>query len=97
MQKVAGVDSVRVSLNDGLTILDLRPGNSVTIANLRQIIRNNGFVSREAEVVATGRARSLNGRPVFEVSGTGEQLTVASDPKPIGDEWRMTVKGKNNP
>ena len=52
MQKVDGVQSVRVSLNDGLTILDLKPGNAVTIARLRQIVKNNGFVSKEAGVIA---------------------------------------------
>ena len=52
MQKVDGVQSVRVSLNDGLTILDLKAGNAVTLAKLRQIIKNNGFVSKEATAVA---------------------------------------------
>ena len=55
MQKVDGVQSVRVSLNDGLTILDLKAGNAVTLAKLRQIIKNNGFVSKEATAVARGR------------------------------------------
>ena len=56
MQKVDGVQSVRVSLNDGITILELKPGNAVTIAKLRQIIKNNGFVSQEAHVIARGRS-----------------------------------------
>ena len=54
MQKVDGVQSVKVSLNDGLTILDLKPDNAVTLAKLRQVIKNNGFVSKEAQIVARG-------------------------------------------
>ena len=91
MEKVDGVDKVRVSLNDGLTILDLKPSNTITIAKLRQIIKNNGFVSRDAAVIARGEAKSVAGRRVFEVSETGEQLVPAADPQRVGDAWRLTL------
>ena len=88
MQKVEGVQAVRVSLNDGLTILDLKPGNGVTLAKLRQIIKNNGFVSKEASVVARG---ATNGARGFAVSGTNEQLSLAASPQQVGDDWRLSV------
>jgi hypothetical protein len=91
MQKVDGVETIRVSLNDGLTILDLKPGNTVTLANLRQIIKNNGFVSKEAQVVARGTAGTVDGKPVFEVSGTRERFVTASPPQRSGDDWRFAV------
>jgi len=91
MQKVDGVETIRVSLNDGLTILDLKPGNTVTLATLRQIIKNNGFVSKEAQVVANGTAASADGKPMFEVSGTRERLAASSAPQQSGDAWRLTV------
>ena len=76
MQKVTGVVSVRVSLNEGLTVLDLKPGNNVTLAHLRQVIRNNGFVTREAQVVAAGVVSTAGGAVVFEVSGSRERFTL---------------------
>ena len=88
MQKVDGVQTVRVSLNDGLTILDLKPGNTVTLAKIRHIIKNNGFVSKEAAVVARG---TLSDSKVFVVSGTNEQLTPSSPPQNVADAWRFTV------
>jgi hypothetical protein len=88
MQKVDGVQSVRVSLNDGLTILDLKPGNTVTLANLRQIIKNSGFVSKEVNVVARG---ATNGPRGFVVSGTNEQLSLSASPQQAADDWRFTV------
>ena len=91
MQKVDGVEAVRVSLNDGLTILDLKPDNTVTLAKLRQIIKNNGFVSKDAHVVARGTATTANDKPVFDVSGTHERLLTASMAQPSGDDWRFTV------
>ena len=39
MRKVDGVQNVEVKLKDGLTILELRAGNNVTLANLRTIIK----------------------------------------------------------
>ena len=91
MQKVDGVQSVRVSLNDGLTILDLNPGNAVTLARLRQIIKNNGFVSKDASLLARGTAK---GERVFVISGTNEEVVASGTPQRAGDEWRLTVPSK---
>jgi hypothetical protein len=88
MQKVDGVQAARVSLKDGLTILDLKPGNAVTLARLRQIIKNNGFVSKEATVLARGGA---NGPRGFVVSGTNEQLSATASPQQVADDWRLIV------
>ncbi|HWI16326.1 MAG TPA: hypothetical protein VNT81_01175 [Vicinamibacterales bacterium] len=76
MQKVAGVASVRVSLNEGLTVLELTPGNTVTLVRLREIIRNNGFPTREARVVAIGTAVSTGNDLALEVAGTRERFPI---------------------
>ena len=80
MQKIQGVERVRVSLKEGLTILDLRPDNRVTLSRLRQVIKNNGFVPKDAEVVARGTPSASDAKAVFEVSGTRERLTPATPP-----------------
>jgi hypothetical protein len=88
MRKVEGVDKVTVSLKDGLTVLELKPGNSVTLGNLRTIIKNNGFVSRDAVIVAKGTVAGTDG---FEVSGTRERLPITG--KPLADAkglWHLT-------
>ena len=88
MLKVDGVQNVRVSLNEGLTILDLKPGNSVTLARLRQIIKNNGFVSKDASLIARGTAK---GERIFVVSGTNEEVALAGSPQRVAEEWRLAV------
>jgi hypothetical protein len=88
MQKVDGIQTVRVSLKDGLTILDLKPGNGVTLAKLRQIIKNNGFVSKEATVIASGHP---DGSSAFVVAGTDERLPVSAPAKAQGGDWRLSV------
>ena len=90
MQKVEGVNEVRVSLKDGLTVLDLKPSNRVTLAKLREIIKNNGFVSRDAAIVAAGTETKV-GAGVFEVSGTGERLPLTGRAVADGQgNWRLT-------
>jgi hypothetical protein len=91
MLKVDGVQDVRVSLNEGLTILELKAGNTVTLSALRQIVKNNGFVSKEAKVRARGTATSMDGKPLFDVSGTHERLVLTASPQSSGEEWVISV------
>ena len=86
MRKVEGVQDVRVSLKDGLTVVDLRPENKVTLARLRGVIKHNGFVSKETQITARG---SVSG-DTFEVSGTGERLLFAQKPVASGDRWQFS-------
>jgi hypothetical protein len=91
MQKVDGVQTVKVSLNDGLTILDLKPDNTVTLARRRQVIKSNGFVSKEAQIVARGSIATESGATGFEVSGTRERLVPIGQAQQTGDLWRLSV------
>ena len=88
MQKVDGVQTVRVSLKDGLTILDLKPGNAATLAKLREVIKNNGFVSKEANIVASGHP---DGSDAFIVGGTNERIPVSTPPQSTSGDWRLSV------
>jgi hypothetical protein len=76
MRKIAGVKAVRVTLNDGLTVLDLDAGNAVTLAQLRTVLKNNGFVSREARIEAAGTVAASGGGLTFSISGTGETFPL---------------------
>lgn len=91
MQKVPGVENVHVSLKDGLTSIDLESDNTVTVARLRQIIKNNGFVSKDVRVLAAGTPKPAGGRPGFEISRTNEVVHTRSDPQRAGDLWQFTV------
>jgi hypothetical protein len=91
MKKVTAVSDVRVSLKDGLTVLDLKPGNTVTLAGLRLIIKNNGFVAKEATVIARGQP-DVQDPVTFVVSGTNERLTLSSPPHESGEDWQCNVR-----
>src|SRR5688500_9162125 len=100
MQKLNGVVSVRVSLNQGLTVLELKPGNSVTLARLREVIRNNGFVTREATVVPTGTDATSGIDLACDVEGTRERfLTLMStnEQRQRANELRAKAKAATAP
>src|SRR5688572_453702 len=100
MQKVAGVSAVRVSLKEGLTVLELKPGNTVTVARLREVIRNNGFVTREAKVVASGMVSASGNDLAFDVGGTRERFVVlagTNEQRQRADELRANAKAATAP
>ncbi len=83
-----GVRDGRVALNEGKTILDLKPGYAVTLARIRRVIKSNGFVTKEATMLARG---STAGERRFAVSGTNEQVELSAPPKRVEDAWQLAV------
>jgi hypothetical protein len=83
------VDSVVVSLNQGLATVKLKPGNMVTMEQLRKAVEKNGFVTKQAEVTVRGQLL-FSGKPRLKVLGTHETyyLTPASANGSIPANWQ---------
>lgn len=79
VRKLEGVESVEVSLERGQASIRLRPGNRVTLQHLRQLVKNNGFSSREATVTVFGELLQDGADIVLSVAGLNVVLTVAPD------------------
>jgi copper chaperone CopZ len=77
VHRMTGVKSVQVSLKTGLIGIQLMPGNTLKMTDLRKRIQDNGFRPMEARVTALGR---LSGSK-FEVIGTGESYDVPDPDK----------------
>ena len=80
IKKIAGVESVNVSLKSGLVSIKLAPGNTVRMEQIRKAILDDAFMPKGAKVVATGKLVSQNGKLQFEVAGTNETFPVVSTP-----------------
>lgn len=79
LQKIDGVDTVKVTLNDGKASVTLKPLNKVTLAQVRSVIEKNGFTPKAAAVVAETEVIAGPGdQPQLRVSGTNETFPVAS-------------------
>ncbi len=79
VRKLEGVESVEVSLERGLASIQLRAGNSITLQQLRQLVKNNGFNPREASVTVVGELIQEGADATLSVTGTSAVLTVAPD------------------
>jgi hypothetical protein len=79
LQKQRGVEAVEVSLEKAIVDVRLRAGNGITLSQIRDIIKSNGFTSREANLTAVGTIVERGGSLLFEVSGTKIALRVVAN------------------
>lgn len=76
LKAVNGVDSVQVSLNQGLATLTLKDGNTVTMKQLQDAIAKNGFTTKQANVIAVGQLISQSDKLLLHVSGSNEEYLL---------------------
>jgi copper chaperone CopZ len=81
LKKVAGVESVDVSLNKGLAAIKLKPENTVSVPQLWQLIHEKGYTPKATTVSVRGNLANIQGRLQLKVSGTNETLALVSDSK----------------
>ncbi len=90
MEKLPGVESATVKLNEGRAVLVLKPENTLTFGQLRESVRRNGFTPRDAHVTATAetvardtlRLKITGTQDVYEVRTTAaleKQLRAAAN------------------
>ena len=81
LKKVAGVESVEVSLNKGLATVKLKPGNTVSVPQLWELIHKNGYTPKATTVSVRGELANVNGALQLKVSGTNDTLPLVVDAK----------------
>jgi copper chaperone CopZ len=78
LRKVAGVESVEVSLNKGLATVKLKPGNTVSVPQLWELIHKNGYTPKTTTVSVRGELANVNGALQLKVSGTKDILPLTA-------------------
>jgi len=79
IKKLDGVESVDVSLEKATADVRLKPGNAITIPQLRRIIRQVGYPTKDAKVEARGTMVERNGKPTLDLQN-GSFLELAVEP-----------------
>ena len=54
LKRLPGIESVKVSLNEGYAEVTATQGASVSLAQIREVIRDNGFTPKDVHVVLEG-------------------------------------------
>jgi hypothetical protein len=70
------VDSADVSLEKGLAVVKMKPGNTATLKQLNEAITKNGFTMKDSSATITGAVVNTNGKPTLLVSGSKDLLQL---------------------
>ena len=76
-----GVESVEVSLNNGPATVKLKPGKTVSVRQLWELIHKNGYTPKATTVSVRGELANVNGALQLKVSGTNDTLPLVVDAK----------------
>ena len=79
LMSVNGVASVEVSLEKGLAVVKLKPGNSATLKQLQEAITKNGFTMKESQIVATGKLVEGSTGSQMQISGSNDLVTLTPE------------------
>ena len=99
LTKVVGIDTVEVSLTRALATVKLKPGNSVSLAQLVRLVREKGYTIPAASIVVSGLPAKNSDRWVLRIPTSGERMELAADPQLSSALARyanrtVTVRGK---
>lgn len=81
LKKTSGVDTVEVSLNKGLATVKLKPGNTVSVPQLWDLIHQKGYTPKATAVTVMGELKNVSGKLHLKVAGTKDVLPLCADPK----------------
>ena len=85
IKKLDGVDSVEVSIQKASADIRLKTGNTITLPQLRRVIRQAGYPTRDARVEARGVVIDHNGKPALDLqNGSFLELTAKPSGLPVG-------------
>jgi hypothetical protein len=95
---VNGVASVDVSLEKGLAVVKLKPGNSATLKQLQEAITKNGFTMKESQIVAVGKLVQGSKGSQMKISGSNDLVNLVPEsstvtPLTAPDSQTFVVEG----
>jgi hypothetical protein len=85
LKSVAGVDAVDVSLEKGLAVIKLKPGNTATLKQLQEAITRNGFTMKQSNATIAGQVFIANGKAQLKVSGSNDVLSLLPEDQAAPD------------
>jgi len=99
LTKVVGIDTVEVGLTRALATVKLKPGNSVSLAQLVRLVREKGYTIPTASIAVSGLPARNSDRWVLRIPTSGERMELAADPQLSSALARyanrtVTVRGK---
>ena len=92
LKSVAGVDSVEVSLEKGLAVVKMKPGNTATLKQLNEAIAKNGFTMKDSTATVVGTVIETDGNAILKVSGSNDLIKLMPQPTSVPSAVSMVGK-----
>jgi hypothetical protein len=92
LKSVVGVDAVDVSLEKGLAVVKLKPGNAATLKQLQQAITKNGFTMKESKATIAGQVFVKNDKAELKISESNDVLSLIAENQAGPDVKAMNGK-----
>lgn len=89
VKKLGGIDSLDVSLNRGMAFVRFKPDNRITVEQLREAVRANGFTPKSAEVRIQGRVIEADGKLALALPPEDEVYPLVDHEEASGASQRL--------
>ena len=80
VKKLEGVERIDVSLEKASAVITFKADNTITLPQVRKVIRSNGYPTRDAQIVARGKITDRGGTPILDLLN-GSFLELTEKPK----------------
>ncbi len=90
--KLPGVESAVVSLEKAEADIRLKPDNRLTLPQLREVLKKNGYPTRDAQIEARGQLVESSGTRVFDLLN-GSTLDVETGGAAVPSDRAVDVTG----
>ena len=92
LKAVSGVDSVDVSLEKGLAVVKMKPGNTATLKQLNEAVTKNGFTMKDSTAIVAGTVIATDGNAMLKVSGSNDVLQLVPESTSVPNALSMVGK-----
>jgi copper chaperone CopZ len=94
LKKIKGVETASFRTADAVAVLEMKPGNTVPLDEIRDAVKRIGYTPKEAKVTVRGEARMEGGHWLFRVTGGAVEYPLdVSAGQGIADQLRQCAGG----
>jgi copper chaperone CopZ len=91
LKKIKGVDSASFRTKDSVAVLELKPGNTVTLGEIRDAVKRMGYTPTGAKVAVRGEARKDGAKWILHVAGVDAEYPLDVSPEQEIRQGAVTI------
>ena len=76
LKKIKGVETASFRMQDSVAVLQLKPGNTTPLEEVRDAVKRIGYTPKDAKVTVRGEARREGEKWVFRVAGSAAEYPL---------------------